>query len=143
MKKFLYFIFICSLCVGFAGCGSDDDNNDDGDDNGKFVWNGNWNDENDPNYKPEGYNPIEGLWKNINAPRGIYFSKDFDAYVVTFYDDGTYKKSLWRENYIINNTGYRVSDGTWRYKFDEKGNFWTTPNKFDDNDWRIYTKVKE
>ena len=63
MKKLFYIPLLLSLCFSFSACGGDDD---DEDDNNEFVWNGDWNDPNDPNFKKEGYNPIKGRLSPIH-----------------------------------------------------------------------------
>lgn len=119
MKKLLYFLFICSLCMGFVSCGGDDEPEPEPE---KFVWNGDWNDPNDPNYKPEGYNPIEGLWRGDNNDKyGLYFSKDFKRYGVTFFENDQYiiDKSGMGSSYTINDKAYRYFD-TSAYRYEVK-----------------------
>lgn len=102
MKKFLYFIFICSLCVGFAACGGDDDNPE------NFVWGGDWNDPNDSHYeKYQGkYNPIEGDWKNIDdASDMLSFSSNRVMSFLGVRPNGEYYAILSLE-YIINNKSF-------------------------------------
>lgn len=117
MKKLLYFLFICSLCMGFVSCGGDDEPEPEPE---KFVWNGDWNDPNDPNYKPEGYNPIEGLWRGDNNDEyGLYFSNDFRTYIVTFFPNGQHLTSGTGMTYIINDKAYRHDVAT-MYKYETK-----------------------
>lgn len=147
MKKYLLFIFAFSLCLGFAACGSDDEKDEPEKPEEKpFVWNGDWNDPEDPNYKPEGYNPIEGVWRSDEDPdRGLLFDKDFNAYILTFFDGRGYTKELWND-YVINNTAFMlgVNSGLRRYViYENEEKLRTTPNRNDDDDWRYYTKVEE
>ncbi|MBN9300307.1 MULTISPECIES: hypothetical protein [Dysgonomonas] len=136
MKKLLSIILLLSMSVTFYSCGDDMEE--------EFVWNGDWNDPADPNYKPEGYNPIQGLWRrDTDDTRGLYYSEDFKIYKVYFHPNGYVEKSLWADKYIINDKAYNISSkGTWRYKI-EIGKFWDTPDLNDDSDWRSYTRVEE
>lgn len=114
MKKFLPFIFLFSLSFAFFSCGGDDDVNDKPE---PFVWGGDWNDQDDPNYKPEyggKYNPIQGLWRSLRyEDSGFYFSADFKAYTVYFYPNGGNTKELIDTNpYQINDKAYRFSRAT-------------------------------
>lgn len=139
MKKFLYFIFICILCVGFTACGGDDDPKED-----EFVWNGNWNDPNDKNYKPEGYNPIQGVWRRNDDPeRGLYFTEDCKRYRVLFYDDGTYEIERGESGtkYEINNTAFRYSINQ-TFKWEIEGNILFT-FAIRDTDWVSYTRINK
>ncbi|MBF0647739.1 MULTISPECIES: hypothetical protein [Dysgonomonas] len=140
MKKFLYFIFICTLCVGFTACGGDDDDPKEE----EFVWNGNWNDPNDKNYKPEGYNPIQGVWQRDDDPSiGMYLSKDFKDYYVTFYSNGEYKiESVFKDNYQINNTAFRYSPNE-VYKWEIENNKLYTLPVGTYKEWVSYTKIDD
>lgn len=142
MKKLLSLVLLLTLSFTFSACGDSDEEPE------KFKWSGDWNNPNDPNYKPEyggKYNPIQGLWRrNSDGTRGLYFSEDFKAYTVTFYSGGRYVKDEWRD-YVINNKAFSNSPPAselWRYKIEED-KLWITPNMNDDNDWRSFTKVKE
>lgn len=84
MKKLFWFIPLIFLML--SSCS--DDNNDNEDDPLPQNWKGDWNDPSDPNYKPDGYNPIEGEWlvtKRNNA--------DFDKFVLNKFTD----KFMWRQ----------------------------------------------
>lgn len=138
MKKFLYFIFICTLCVGFTACGGDDDDPKEE----EFVWNGDWNDPNDRNYKPEGYNPIQGVWQRDDDPSiGMYLSEDFKDYYVTFYSNGEYKiGAVFSDNYQINNTAFRYSPSR-VFKWEiENNKLYTLPVGIY-KEWVSYTKI--
>lgn len=147
MKKLLYFLFICSLCMGFVSCGGDDEPDPEPE---KFVWNGDWNDPNDPNYKPEGYNPIEGLWRGTKRPEyGLYFSKDFKMYGVTFFENDQYiiDKSGTGIDYIINDKAFREGY-TPIYRYEIKDNKLYLVNQalggiLVTEGWSVYIKVKE
>lgn len=109
MKKFLPFIFLFSLSFVFFSCGGDDEN----DKPEPFVWGGDWNDPDDPNYKPEyggKYNPIQGLWKSTkDNSHGLYFSKDFRFHDAVF--------SLTNDRYVIEGKGlpYIINDKAMKY----------------------------
>lgn len=141
MKKFLYFIFICTLCVGFTACGEDDDPKEE-----EFLWNGDWNDPNDRNYKPEGYNPIQGIWKRDNE-RGLYFSEDRIAYDVYFLSNGSYvieNGSGSGSKYTINNTAFKYSHSqNTIFKWSIKDNILHTFAVGIDTNGVYYTKVEE
>lgn len=145
MKKLLYFLFICSLCMGFVSCGGDDEPDPEPE---KFVWNGDWNDPNDKNYKPEGYNPIEGLWRGDNNDEyGLYFSKDFKTYIVTFFPNGQYLTSGTGMTYTINDKAYR-NGYTPIYRYEIKDNKLYLVNQalggiLVTEGWSVYIKVKE
>lgn len=143
MKKFLYFIFICTLCVGFTACGGDDDDPKEE----EFVWNGDWNDPNDRNYKPEGYNPIQGVWQRDDDPeRGFYFSEDCVECDVTFFDNGTYviaSNPIFCAKYIINNTAFRYTSAIeLTYKWEIEDNTLRTMS-IGGTGWVYYTRINE
>jgi len=117
MKKLLSLILLLGLSLAFYSCGGDDDKEDE-----KFVWNGDWNDPDDPNYKPEGYNPIQGLWRSVkDNTYGLYYSKDFKGYRVNFSATG--------DNYSIDGTGikYQLNDKAYKndfyYRYRIEGDF--------------------
>lgn len=144
MKKLLSIILLLSLSVAFYSCGGDME--EETKKPQEFVWNGDWNDPNDSNFKPEGYNPIKGLWRrDADNTRGLYYSEDFKIYQVTFYSNGLYGKTLFRSKYTINDKAYSLDPPDrefWRYKI-ENGKLRTTPDLNDDGDWRSFTKVEE
>ena len=108
MKKFICFIFICSLSLGFVGCGDDDDDNKKEEEE-TFSWNGDWNDSNDPNYFGGYYNPIEGDWQFVNTPDvRLVYTKDFTIEQVSINDKtGEWESVLWEDEYTINDIGLR------------------------------------
>lgn len=113
MKKLLSIILLISLSVTFYSCGDDKEEEKPK----EFVWNGDWNDPADPNFKPEGYNPIKGVWRRVNTTQGIKYTEDFKAYTLTFYSfDGYDEKSV--GNYVVNDKAYKLvtSETTRRYK---------------------------
>lgn len=107
MKKFLYFIFICTLCVGFTACGEDDEPEPEPEK--PFTWNGDWNDPNDENYYGSYYNPIEGVWQSVeNSRLRLIFTKDFVMNRAIYdVDYNIWNTSVWAESYIINDTGIK------------------------------------
>lgn len=115
MKKLLSIILLLSLSVAFYSCGGDME--EETKKPQEFVWNGDWNDPNDPNFKPEGYNPIEGVWRRVNTTLGVKYTEDFKVYTLTFYSfDGYDEKYV--GNYVINDKAYKLvtSETTRRYK---------------------------
>jgi len=140
MKKLLSLILLLTLSFTFTSCGDSDEEE-------KFVWGGDWNNPDDPNYKPqyEGkYNPIQGLWKaDWDKEEGIYFSEDFKVYSVIFYPNGLYKKELFRDKYIINDKAFTyVPNEIWRYKI-ENNKLVNTYYLDEDKGWSYFTKVEE
>lgn len=139
MKKLLYFLFICSLCMGFVSCGGDDEPEPEPEK--PFTWNGDWNDPNDKNYKPEGYNPIEGVWQlEKDKTRGFRFSNRLELYIVSFLTDGKYTESLNNDRYEINDTAYR-SMSIIRYKLID-GKLYIYPHQSKDDNMSILIKIK-
>lgn len=142
MKKLLSFILLLTLSLTFVACGGDDDEKKEPE---KFVWGGDWNDPSDPNYKPEGYNPIQGLWKrDSDETKGAYFSEDFKDYKVTFFENGGNIKDLFKDKYYINDKAFRYSDtttDTWRYKI-EGNKLILYPNLSNDKDALSYIRIE-
>lgn len=115
MKKLLSIILLLSLSVAFYSCGGDME--EETKKPQEFVWNGDWNDPNDPNFKPEGYNPIQGVWRRVNTTLGVKYTEDFKVYTLTFYSfDGYDEKYV--GNYVINDKAYKYgnADIIERYK---------------------------
>lgn len=103
MKKYLYFILICTLCVSITACSSDDETQEE-----EFAWDGDWNDENNPNYNGY-YNPIEGDWQRIsNWKYRVIFNNKF-TYSRGFYNLNAHKWgfSVIDNEYKINNTAFK------------------------------------
>lgn len=144
MKKLLSIILLLSLFVTFYSCGGDME--EETKKPQEFVWNGDWNDPADPNFKPGGYNPIQGVWRSDkDETKGVCFSEDFKCYIVTFYSNGLYDKDLFSDKYAINDKAYSLrppTGGIRRYKIDNS-KLETTPYLYDDRDWTSYTKVEE
>lgn len=139
MKKFLYFIFICSLCVGFAACGGDDD-----DDNDEFVWNGDWNDPNDPNYKGY-YNPIEGDWINVDKlTHRLIFDKKF-VYSGASYKESTgkWEISVTADKYTINNTAFKERGQISEYQKKTEGGVEYLYLRYLNSEWHKYKRYTE
>ncbi|MBB4037547.1 hypothetical protein GGR21_003464 [Dysgonomonas hofstadii] len=144
MKKFICFIFICSLSLGFVACGGDDDEEDN--DKDKFTWNGDWNDPSDPNYKPEEYNPIEGKWRNKNdKTKGYEFTEGRAAYSLVLYENGSEDGIRISPDggYMINNTAFKTKDEIWAYKLDKAGNTLSLAFPPNYNKWTDYEKITE
>ena len=104
MKKLLTLLLLATL---FVACSSDDDPKSE-----TFVWNGDWNDPADPNYKPQGYNPIEGEWMDdeVNQFR-IIFGGD-----LTYSTYRTDQESASNSGYFqINDKAYKTQNsvGQW------------------------------
>lgn len=113
MKKLTYTLLLLSLCFSFVTCGGNDDEDDDKDDNNEFVWNGDWNDPNDPNFKKEGYNPIKGKWIEFENPN---FMHEFDEnFQMISYN---YRDSKWVQAKV---NPYKVNDTALRYEIIETG----------------------
>ncbi|MDU1889491.1 MAG: hypothetical protein E6767_02270 [Dysgonomonas sp.] len=108
MMRFLSFFLICTLCLGFVSCGGDDDPEPEPTpDPDEFVWNGDWNDPDDKNYKPEGYNPIVGDWVSEKNPNvRLIFTEDF-VFDAASFDGFRWETKTWSENYVINNNGIK------------------------------------
>lgn len=131
MKKILAFILLFSLSFAMVSCGGDDE----------YEWRGNWNDPKDKNYKPEGYNPIEGMWKVGTS--GFHFTKDFKVHDMRFHSDGTYQEGLFRDIYIINDEAFRftVYPETKRYRLNAtKDTLYITSKLLTDGDWARYSR---
>lgn len=112
----------------------------------EFVWNGDWNDPADPNFKPEGYNPIKGVWRfNWDTDRGICFSEDFKVYNVYFHPNGKYTMELRYDKYSINDKAFMynpLSSDIRRYRI-ENGRLKYTHELTEDKGWGSLTKIEE
>ena len=130
MKKIFSLLLLISLSFAFSSCGGDEEQ--------VYNWRGDWNDPKDANYKPEGYNPIKGLWKLYD--RGYYFSDDFKMHTVVYHSDGTHQIALYKDLYMINDEAfrYKVYPQTIRYKV-EGDKLYISENLFKD-DWAVYTR---
>ena len=144
MKKLLSIILLLSLSVAFYSCGGDME--EETKKPQEFVWNGDWNDPADPNFKPEGYNQIKGVWRfNWDTDRGICFSEDFKVYDVYFHPNGKYTMELWYDKYSINDKAFMfnpLSSDIYRYKI-EKGKLQYTHKLTEDKGWGSLTKIEE
>lgn len=113
MKKLLSILLILSLSFAFYSCKDDNEFELE-----KYVWGGDWNDPDDPKYKPEyggKYNPIQGLWQaSWDNTYGLYFSEKFDYYQVQFYTNGSYHLFL-LYHYDINDSALRYERAYNRY----------------------------
>lgn len=142
MKKLLSLVLLLTLSFTFSACGDSDDEEE------KFVWGGDWNDPDDPNYKPEyggKYNPIQGLWKHSQDSKiGFYFSEDFIGYDVSFYANEEYTKTRYSE-YGINNDAFRYgTTRTYRYIIDNGILYLAAQNiEKPSEKWVKYVRAKE
>lgn len=128
MKKLTYILLTVFL---LTACSSDDNYpspNPDPDPT-PSDWNGDWNDKNDPNYKPEGYNPIEGEW--------VAYSLNGKNYTESFFLKFNDKRYMYQSNekpeegkdpvfktlkeYVINDKAFRVGKDTY-YRYNLKNN---------------------
>jgi len=127
MKKFLYITIVAILSLNFIACGDDDVKS------GQFTWGGDWNDATSEGYPkfipslwPDGYNPIYGLWENTEVSKtGLYFSKKFYPYTVTFLSETDLTREIWMKSvdpedddpnmnkYIINDKAFRLYKGNY------------------------------
>ena len=142
MKKLLSIILLLAVSFTFAACSDDDDDDKKGGGGDKFVWNGDWNDPDDPNFKPEGYNPIQGMWRSVNVPNtGLYYSDDRIEYRVIFYSVGSPSKSKYG-SYKINDKAYKTKE-TWMYKFEGENIMYIKNPTWSDDEWIKYNRVIE
>lgn len=142
MKKLLSIILLLSLSVAFYSCGGDME--EETKKPQEFVWNGDWNDPNDPNFKPEGYNPIKGVWRRVNTTLGLQFTEDFKAYELIFYSFDGYDKR-YMSNYIINDNAYKIGEGDniRRYKIEgEVLTIYYFLDVDDKNRDRVYVRIE-
>lgn len=142
MKKLLSIILLLSLSVAFYSCGGDME--EETKKPQEFVWNGDWNDPADPNFKPEGYNPIKGVWRRVNTTLGLQFTEDFQAYELTFYSFDGYDKR-YMSNYIINDNAYKIGEGDniRRYKIEgEVLTIYYFLDVDDKNRDRVYVRIE-
>ncbi len=111
MKKLLPLLLLLSLLFTFFACGDDEDEPKKEEEEKPFVWEGDWNDPNDPNYKAEyggKYNPIKGTWLSTKDPElRFVYTEDFKLLREIFNKaSGKWVREVWAEKYIINGTGY-------------------------------------
>ena len=142
MKKLLSIILLLSLSVAFYSCGGDME--EETKKPQEFVWNGDWNDPDDPNFKPEGYNPIKGVWRRVNTTLGLQFTEDFKAYELIFYSFDGYDKR-YMSNYIINDNAYKIGEGDniRRYKIEgEVLTIYYFLDVDDKNRDRVYVRIE-
>ena len=130
MKKVFYLLLTLSLSLGFVGCGNDDDEN--GNENGTFKWEGDI----------ENYNPLEGLWVSVNNPdRGLQFSSDRIYYVIEF-KSGEIDNRINLGPFEINYKAYKYgSTSIRRYKL-EGDRLTMYPNKNDNDNPIVHAKIK-
>lgn len=144
MKKLFAFTLICSICLSFMACGSDDDD-EKKDDKEKFVWNGDWNDPNDPNYYGGYYNPIEGDWQSLTKPHlRLVYDRNFAAYRLILNETtGKWEKSVLDSKYKINNTAFTERMSYCLYKIKIEDNIKYLYIKYTFTEWRKYREYKE
>lgn len=113
MKKLFYILLFSALAFSAYSCGSDDDddNYDKPTNNEEVLEFDDWNDKKSPNYKPEGYNPIEGVWyAEFLAPEPIFkmeFTKDFRILCSSLQKDGKWSEPHDTGTYKINDKTYK------------------------------------
>ncbi|MFT4170454.1 MAG: hypothetical protein QM653_15150 [Dysgonomonas sp.] len=132
MKK-IFYIFLFSFLL--TACGSDDNYPAPNPDPTPSDWNGDWNDKNDKNYKPEGYNPIEGEWQAYSLNGKEYT----DHYYIKFSDkrymyEYTKKPAEGKDpvfnsfrEYIINDKAFKAKTDLY-YTYNLKNNILTLIN---------------
>ncbi len=76
----------------------------------EFVWKGNWNDPEHPDYKDGGYNPIEGLWENDIDNARIWYTENFLVKPGKHTGSGWIYETDSEIVYEINDTGYKYHD---------------------------------
>lgn len=137
-----------SLSVAFWSCGGSDGDDDDDNGGGKepveFVWNGDWNDPSDPNYKKDGYNPVKGVWRYGNSTSGIKYTEKFEIYSLTFYSYNEYEER-YIGKYIINDKAYRYGEANITDRYTIKADMMTvyfSLNIDDVNRDRIYYRIE-
>lgn len=120
-------ILLALFLLGFVVACSDDDN-------GKIdigpiplsEWTGSWNDPSHPNYRPDGYNPLEGKWKMIKE-NGLPVNKDNKClyeftsdFILKIYKNEAYQSG---NNYQLNNEQVYIfrftadKDVLYKYRF--------------------------
>lgn len=119
MKKLFYILLFTTLTFGAYSCGSDDNNETPL----KFD---DWNDKRSPNYKPDGYNPLEGEWLDLppNPLFKVKFTKDFEELFYTKNDHGEWNEPRSFGNYKINDKKYKRSNNLiieWNISQEDEG----------------------
>lgn len=120
MKKLLPLLLLLSLLFTFSACGDDEDEPKKEEEEKPFVWEGDWNDPTDPNYKAEyggKYNPIKGTWVYLKNPElRFVYTEDFQFLREIFNKaSGKWVREVWSEKYKINGTGYLYERGNLPY----------------------------
>lgn len=126
----------------FFSCESDDDGK-----KADFIWNGDWNDPNDPNYVTGGYNPLEGTWRlTTNSRSKLIFTENFTILVARYGNNVRWDTLSYSQGkYIINNTAikYRKNGRICieEYEFEESPSGERLLYLFDDDnqDWLIFS----
>ncbi len=114
MKKILHLILICTLCAGFVACGDDD--KDEPEKETPFTWKGDWNDPENPDFKPDGYNPIVGDWISVADPElRIEFTDKRVMKQIVYKTYEGWITRIWAEKYEINDIGIRYINGDSRH----------------------------
>ncbi len=148
MKKILHFILICTLCAGFVACGDDD--KDEPEKETPFTWKGDWNDPENPDFKPDGYNPIVGDWIRVGDPelrleftdkrvmKQIVYKNSYEGWITR----------IWADKYEINDIGIKYIHADFRhveeYKLIKENGLehLMLRHELYPNDWRKYKRYK-
>ncbi|MFR9166833.1 MAG: hypothetical protein ACLVKO_11675 [Dysgonomonas sp.] len=92
-------------------------------------WNGDWNNPADPNYKPNGYNPIEGNWFVTNRNNFVNIGEIPDLETLFYAHDRKLTQKLEANlgqsflssetfDYIINDKAYMINNKVYAYKLE-------------------------
>ncbi len=143
MKKILYFILICTLCAGFVACGDED--KDEPEKETPFTWKGDWNDPENPDFKPDGYNPIVGDWIRVGDPElRLEFT---DKFVIKRHiyrsSYNKWETEIWAEKYEINDIGIRY-ESVEEYKLTKENGeeYLIMRYQLPADEWRKYKRYK-
>ena len=143
MKKILHFILICTLCAGFVACGDDD--KDEPEKETPFTWKGDWNDPENPDFKPDGYNPIVGDWHYLDNPRIRIEFTDKRVMKRHLYKDSynKWETEIWAEKYEINDIGIRY-ESVEEYKLTKENGeeYLIMRYQLPADEWRKYKRYK-
>ena len=126
MKKL--FLLLLVLPLAFFACS--DDNNDTTpkdlndmtieeymSEDQTFIWHGDWNDSEDPNYKPEyatkKYNPLAETYWRVSSTTIRHYTNDYKLVIYHYDEDAkTLAKFNVRSLAKMNDTAYLLADGS-------------------------------